>query len=95
MIDYYFFDVFNYFLFLFILFVYFVLFYVVQAFRAIVSKLPQQPSVQKIVLDFERAIWSAVRAVLPGVQISGCSFHWNQAMWRKVSIKNTSTVDSR
>ena len=52
--------------------------------RAIVSKLSQEPSVQRIVLDFERAIRSAAREV----QISGCSFHWNQAMWRKVSVKN-------
>ena len=69
----------------------FVLFNVIQVLRAIVSKLPQQPSVQKIVLDFEQAVWPAPREVLPGVQISGCSFHRNQAMWRKVSIKNPSS----
>lgn len=39
----------------------FVLFYVIQVLRAIVSKLSQEPSIQKIVLDFEQAIWLAAR----------------------------------
>ena len=42
----------------------FALFKVIQVLKAIVSKLPEEPSIQKIVLDFERAIWSATRAVL-------------------------------
>ena len=29
-------------------------------------------------------IWSAATDVLPHVQLSGCSFHWSQAVWRKV-----------
>lgn len=35
-------------------------------------------------LDFEKAVWSALRQTLPGVQLKGCSFRWTQALWRKV-----------
>ena len=30
------------------------------------------------------AEWLAIREVLPGVEIKGCSFHWSQAVWRQV-----------
>ena len=33
--------------------------YIVQVLRVIVSKLPREPSVQKVVLEFERTMWSA------------------------------------
>ena len=51
----------------------FALFKVIQVLKAIVSKLPEEPSIQKIVLDFERAIWSATRAVL-SIQVNSL-FH--------------------
>ena len=35
--------------------------YIVQVLRVIVSKLPREPSVQKVVLEFERTMWSATR----------------------------------
>ena len=41
--------------------------------------------VTKITLYFEKAIWNALRQVLPNVKLMGCSFHITQALWRKVS----------
>nr|XP_058962092.1 uncharacterized protein LOC131789042 [Pocillopora verrucosa] len=43
-----------------------------------------QLSVRQVTVDFEKAIWSAIREVLPTVKIQGCVFHWTQAVWRKV-----------
>jgi len=34
--------------------------------------------------DFEPAIWRAAMQVFPDVTMNGCSFHWGQAVWRKV-----------
>lgn len=45
-------------------------------------------SVKKVVMDFERALWAAVKTRLPHVEVMGCVFHWTQAVWRKVSNEN-------
>ena len=53
--------------------------------QSVISILPGQPSVKKVTLDCEKAMWSAIRQVLPNVIVKGCSFHLTQAIWRKVS----------
>ena len=54
--------------------------------REIIKIIPGQPSVKKVTVDFERAIWSAFQTVLLEVRIMGCAFNWTQALWRKVSV---------
>ena len=56
----------------------------IAVFRAVLEMLPITPAVKKITIDFEKAVWSALRELLPSVDIMGCVFHWTQALWRKV-----------
>jgi len=50
-----------------------------RVFRALIAALPCRPRVQAVVSDFEAAVWSAAREVLPGVLQRGCAFHFSQA----------------
>ena len=49
-----------------------------------ILRLVRYPSVVEIVSDFEKAIWVAIRKVLPSVRHFGCSFHWAHAVMKKV-----------
>ncbi|XP_041374141.1 uncharacterized protein LOC121387180 [Gigantopelta aegis] len=55
-----------------------------KVFRAIDDLLPRRASVLEFVADFETGMWKGLHEVYPGLQIKGCCFHWNQAVWRKV-----------
>jgi len=56
----------------------------VAVFRELLMLLPGDPEVIEIVVDFERAVWSALKKCLPSVPVHGCWFHWAQAVYRKV-----------
>jgi hypothetical protein len=47
------------------------------------------------VVDFEAAIWTAVKDVLPEVIIKGCAYHWTQAIYRKIQEVGLSTADRK
>ena len=55
-----------------------------RVFRALIAALPSRPRVQAVVSDFEVAVWSAAREVLPGVLQRGCAFHFSHAVWRNI-----------
>lgn len=62
--------------------------------KKVISLLPIQPAVKQITLDFEKAIWKALRSVLPTAKLQGCAFHWTQALWRKVQELGLQTAYS-
>jgi hypothetical protein len=49
-----------------------------------VKKLIGTHSVREAVVDFERALWNALNAIFKGIQIYGCSFHFCQAIIRRL-----------
>jgi hypothetical protein len=57
----------------------------VQVFAALLGTMPAV-AVTRVVADFEVALWTAVRTVLPDVSIQGCYFHYAQAVWRKIQV---------
>ena len=51
--------------------------------KAVLHLLPAQPALAKVTIDFEKAIWTVLRELLPDVEVQGCVFHWTKALWRK------------
>ena len=63
--------------------------------ESVLAILENRPRVSKITLDFEKAIWNALRQVLPNVNLMECSFHFTQALWRKGSTVEFITTRQR
>ncbi|XP_070532775.1 uncharacterized protein [Ptychodera flava] len=53
-------------------------------FRAVLSLLPPNIEMVESMVDFEAAIWLALKEVFPRVIVKGCAFHWKQAVWRHI-----------
>ena len=56
----------------------------VQMLQFLQAKVPNGMNPQRIQVDFEKAMMSAVKIVFPQCSIVGCYFHYTQAIWRKV-----------
>ena len=52
--------------------------------KALKRALPTEPCVEKFVMDFEWAMWDAAASIFSDTICQGCSFHFSQAIWRKV-----------
>ncbi|XP_035670971.1 uncharacterized protein LOC118412295 [Branchiostoma floridae] len=52
--------------------------------KKILDILPGPPNVKRAMMDFEKAMWPAMRQVLPDVHLTGCMFHWTQCVFRKI-----------
>jgi len=55
-----------------------------QVLRALLHIMTRPPAVAAALLDFEAALWQALATELPDVLLKGCTFHFSQAIWRKV-----------
>lgn len=51
--------------------------------KSIRSRMPFV-AVRRITSDFERALWRAIANVFPQTKHRGCTFHWTQAVYRKI-----------
>ena len=49
-----------------------------------VKEIVDECQLEEIMVDFESAVWGAISKVFPQVVIKGCTFHWTQAVWRKI-----------
>ena len=52
----------------------------------VLKALPAAPAVKRAIVDFKSGLWKAISKVYPDVNVKGCSFHWTQAIWRKIQF---------
>ena len=49
-------------------------------FKQLLGILVSAPATEQITLDFETAVWAALKKVMPQAKLQGCMFHWTQAL---------------
>ena len=55
-----------------------------EVFKSTIALLERVPAMEKLVLDYESALWKALNEAFPTAKKSGCCFHFRQAIYRKV-----------
>ncbi|CAF0913032.1 unnamed protein product [Didymodactylos carnosus] len=55
-----------------------------ELFNVLVQNVNKHP--KSITIDFERAVENVIKQKLPTTTISGCFFHFKQALWRKIQV---------
>ena len=59
----------------------------VAVFRKLLEFLPKPFNLRQIIVDFESAVWKAIRIVFPEVSIHGCGFHLSQCFYTNIQEK--------
>ena len=49
-----------------------------------IRRMTSNRKLEKIVIDFERAMWTAIQRVFPKIIVRGCSFHLSQCILQKI-----------
>ncbi|CAF1410720.1 unnamed protein product, partial [Didymodactylos carnosus] len=55
-----------------------------EVFNILVKNVNKHP--KSITIDFEKAVENVIKQKLPTITISGCFFHFKQALWRKIQV---------
>ena len=55
-----------------------------EAVLSAIKDLLEENELEEVMIDFEAAMWGAVREIFPEVGVKGCTFHWVQTVWKKV-----------
>ena len=50
------------------------------------------PKLQRVFLDYESALWIAARQTWENITIRGCSFHWQQRIFKKIRKHNLEVI---
>eukprot|EP00057_Strongylocentrotus_purpuratus_P029385 XP_011683859.1 PREDICTED: uncharacterized protein LOC100890943 [Strongylocentrotus purpuratus] len=65
------------------------------AFQDLKSALPGPAAVEEIMIDFEAALWKVLPRCFPQARLSGCNFHWKQAVFRKIQALGLAAMYTR
>lgn len=60
-----------------------------RVFRIIIDEIRKRtgtdPKVEKVVLDYERAMWSSLKSFMPDAVLQGCAFHFTKALVKHIN----------
>ena len=59
--------------------------------EAITTSFSSDNKLERVILDFEAALWRAFETVFPQAKLTGCSFHFTQAIFRHVQMLGLQT----
>ena len=60
--------------------------YYLAVLEAVTTGTSSDNKLERVILDFEAALWRAFETIFPQAKFTGCSFHFTQAIFRHVKM---------